>query len=512
MSFQLPFRKKSESQEIVDMNDATSSDGVKSIPSFPFLEKPAAPEAAGTEPVAAEGTETVPGNELERLRQSLDGAVQEALRSFHAYVAALGRSQVVLAPAPAAAAPFMEPDAQLPAESFPLARIVSGDRSPAALSATLKEKLEQSLAEAFAAEPPKTVLPPPRSAPVKPVLTPPPLPVEAGIPTAAPAVMPSSPFSTVEPLPSPFAVVSLPKKEEAAPPSPSPFAYAEKAPSVPPPVPADAPAPPPPAAEAAPLPFNPPPLPANIPDAPTPFSFAPAAPPSVPAPPAQSAAVAEAPAPLPFSPFQGLEPAPPPPMLDKAAAPPLSGVAPPIIAENAPAWSTGSPSAAVPPPAVAIAPENVAEAAIAAAKSVETPVLTEENPPSVLRVATPPVPVGIEPLPAKASPAGLAAFSAPEASAEAAPPQPLFGSTQAATAPFRLGGEAAPAASTAFNPFAPPPSPAAPESAAGADKPAPPALESTPSPTQRLSEPTEPPMEIAFNFAEMLRAASQRPS
>src|SRR5690606_9600329 len=81
----------------------------------------------------------------------------------------------------------------------------------------------------------------------------------------------------------------------------------------------------------------------------------------------------------------------------------------------------------------------------------------------------------------------------PQAADSIAPPTPpLFGSTQAATAPFRLGGEttAPPATShTSFNPFALPSDEEPSIASSLPAKPAPPALESTPSPAQRLSGP-----------------------
>lgn len=532
MSFQLPFRKKSEPKEPVDMNDATSSDGEKTIPSFPFLEKPAVSAGvAGESPVVAQPKSSLPGDELERLRQSLDSAVQEALRSFHAYLAALGGAKhTVAAVAPPVLEPLIAVEEQKPAESFPLARLaagrIPGRKAPrTALSAALKEKLEKGLAEAFAAEEAKSMLPPARIAPAKPTLTPPPLPVAAVIPAVVPIAPLTSPFSTVEAMPSPFAVVAPPQKEEApkAPKAPK-VPEADFAPALPgsdenaepvsiaPAAQPEPPAPPPvPVAEIPPVLPIPPPLPTVMPEVLAPFSLAQPTPPAPPPVPAPSAP--EAPAPLPFSPFQGLEPAPPPPLLDKAPAASLTGISHLIIAENAPAWNPASPPA--PPPVFApTAVESTPAPVLGTVEAVEmngrhsaAAVVAEER-----SVAQPPILAPVE---------TVSCPPAPPQAVESIPPpaQSLFGSTQAATAPFRLGDEtAAPPATpaaphTSFNPFALPSDEEPASASTTPEKSASPALESTPSPAQRLAGPEEPPAEIAFNFTEMLRAAGQqRPS
>ena len=347
------FGKKADETPLPRTGEGGETSG---IPGFPFETAGGSaavdPGVTGEE-AAREGEDM---DELKALREEFDGAVKQALEAFHRYVAAVGEQagRVAVPPAVAPVAEVSEPEV---AE----AAAVRAEAVPAVLGPMVAERLNASLAAAFGA-PPASVAAVPAPAPVAPPVIPPapthPHPVSQPVSQSQPLV--HEPIAAPLEVSRPAALSVPPPTLPVAPvPAPAPAWAAAAAlhglpptipgtptlPRVPDPVftpPASIP-PVLPAAAKAPIPERPllqlPPVgipaPGPAPVAPAPVPVAPPAqshspftivregprPPAAVPPPASAVPAAPAPAPapaptpnsLPFSPFQGLEPVPPPP-------------------------------------------------------------------------------------------------------------------------------------------------------------------------------------------------------
>lgn len=395
------------------------------IPDFPFRE-PAVTEgqatasAATPSPAPAASTATTVPH-LDELRKNLDHAVHAALQQFHAYVDAV----LATAPQRVSSTRTWELPEGLPQDAFPFMDTLSDQTSSprVRLDASFKEKLDLALAQAFA-EPAQTPSPepPPLSAPASETALPPPLPsspeatpktvlppprqpassspatAAQAIPlTAVPAVPvalaveATSPFiaetvvSTTEPS-TPFALASAERTSSfPAAPSDAPSPFSVVAPASATPLKPELDATPKPLAhspfQSAPEGVDTPagdaediPLPAADDRPSSPFSSPFAIPGTSPVPAVSSEPglpvpplAVETPAPLPFSPFQGLEPAPPPPLLDQVQE----------DMEGAAFMPMGNPEAE---PGTAFG-----------ATTIATPTAVLEPAPPVIRPAAPPV-------------------------------------------------------------------------------------------------------------------------
>jgi hypothetical protein len=345
---------------------------------FPSQEKPVSVQMSQAKASSAAVASTDP---LEALRSSLDEAVQEALKSFHAYVAvAVSR----------AASASRGASSSLPDQPFPRTRQdpMGSEVAQVSLDVARKAQLDAALAAAFAEKELRPTSPAGSAAPVK--VAPPPV-----APPPVASVLPPPPVAPVEPPPLP-------------PPAPVPTLIQAAPRSLP--------------AVESPFTVVPPPelvAPGREPAAPPVFPFGKGVTAEIKEEKVPPVSASE---PLPFSPFQGMAPVSSPPALDKAAGAEPGLFRPPDGEKTSPPWLPPPPAVlgfskppgpAFPPAAAPAVAAPVEAAAEPAAARLEVPtfgipqsatapfrvVAPPMAPPAAPPVTPPPVPLPVPPPP-----------------------------------------------------------------------------------------------------------------